>query len=151
MGVLKTLLKQVKIVQNVEGADLSAAAAWAAATDLGELKGKPFAKVTWDAQTYESQKGKGALGIDAKFETSTLEIQEQTVLTALKAMRGLNCSLQCTPLGTVSATNPIVIIRDFRLLISGELNIGDVSFVKLHGEKPALDESQVFEHDAAAA
>lgn len=151
MSVLKTLLKQVKIVQNVEGADLSAAAAWAAATDLGELKGKPYVKVSWDAQSYDSQKGKGALGIDAKFETSTLELETDTIVAALRAMRGKNVSLQCTPQGTVSATNPILIVRDFRLLISGELNMGDVSFVKLHGEKPAYDETTVYEYDVAAA
>lgn len=151
MGILKTICKQVKIVQNVEGADLTGAAAWAAATDLGELKGKPYVKVTWDAQTYESQKGKGALGIDAKFETSTLEIQDATTLTALQAMRGKNVSLQCTPMGTVSATNPILIVKDFRLLISGEINVGDASFIKLHGEKPAYDETDVFAHDAASA
>ncbi len=151
MSVLKTICKTVKVVQNVEGADLSGAAAWATATDLGELKGKPYVKVTWDAQTYESQKGKGALGIDAKFETSTLELQDDTALTALIAMRGLNVSLQCTPQGAVSATNPILIVKDFRLLISGEINIGDISFIKLHGEKPAFDETEIFEHDDADA
>lgn len=151
MAVLKHYPKTIKIVQNALNADLTLAATWASATDLGELKGKPFVKLTWEPETYDSQVGKGALGVLGKFETSTLEMENATILTALQAMRGKNVSLQCTPQGTVSATNPILIVANFRLLIGGELNIGDVSFIKLSGEKPALDETELYLYDTATA
>jgi hypothetical protein len=147
MSLFKMSIKTLKIVGNVAGA---APVFTAGATDLGNLKGKPFAKVTWDQNSVSSQLGAQALDLTAKFETSTLEV-DSTTATALQALRGTNCSLQATPFGTVSATNPILLIKDFSLLMSGELNVGDTSFIKLHGEKPAADESEIYSLVTAAA
>lgn len=147
---LKILCKAIKIVQNNEGADLSTPTAWTTATDLGELKGDVSLKLTWKQKTYQTQKGKKPLGLTATFETSTVEIADTAIQTALLAMRGKNVSLQVTPKGTVSADNPIIIVKDFSLLIDGEINAGDVSFLKLNGEKEAYDETEIYERDANA-
>lgn len=144
MGAFKSILGSVKIVQNAISANLTLAATWAAATDLGDLKGKPYLKLTWDQQSVPSQGGPIALELAAKFETSTLDITTPATLTALKGMRGENVSLLCTPVGTLSAENPIVIVKNFPLLLSGELNIGDISSIKMAGEKPAYDESDIY-------
>ncbi len=147
MGLLKTPLKSIKIVQNTAATDLLVDASWAAATDLGNLKGKPWAKVTWDDDTVDSQAGKNPLQMTAKMETSTLEVGDSTVATAVEAMRGKNVSLQCTPLGTVGVGNPIVIIKNFILCLGGEINIGDVSFLKMSGEKPAAALADIYALD----
>ena len=142
--MLRSILSTLKVVQNVAGADLAHIAVWAAATDLGHLKGKPFLKVSWDQDTADSQAGKVPLTLTGKFETSSLEVDDTTI-TALKAMRGMNVSLLATPQGTVSATNPVVIVKNFLLQLSGEIDLGDASFIKLAGEKPVYDESEIFE------
>jgi hypothetical protein len=148
MSLFKMSIKTLKIVGNVAGA--AAVFTGAGATDLGNLKGKPFAKVTWDQNSVASQLGAQPLDLSAKFETSTLEV-DSTTATALQALRGTNCSLQATPFGTVSATNPILLIKDFTLLMSGEINVGDSSFIKLHGEKPAAEESDFYSLVTASA
>lgn len=149
MGARLYYLKTLKVVQNTEGADLTVASAWSSATNLGELKGKPFVKLTWkDDNEITTQKGKKGIGVVANFETSTFEV-DSTTLNALKAMRGKNVSLQCTPQGTVSATNPIIIIKDFPLMLSGEINIGGEHFLKLSGEKYCFDESDFYQEDSS--
>jgi hypothetical protein len=150
MGAFKSILGSVKIVQNAIATNLTLAASWAAATDIGDLKGKPFVKVTWDQQNVPSQSGPIPLELAAKFETSTLDITTAATLTALKGMRGKNVSLLCTPVGTLSAANPIVIVRNFPLLLSGELNLGDISSIKMSGEKPAYDETDIYTLRATA-
>jgi hypothetical protein len=142
--MIRSILKTLKVIQNADAVDLTLAASWATATDLGDLKGKPFLKVTWDNDTVDTQAGKSPLNLTAKFETSSFQIDSAT-MTALKAMRGMNVSLLATPQGTVSATNQIVIVKNFKLQLSGEINLGDASFVKLAGEKPVYDEDEAFE------
>jgi hypothetical protein len=146
MGVLKSILGSVKVLQHdvVDAVDLTLAASWADATDIGDLKGKPFVKVAWDQNSVETQRGKVALEITAKIETSSLDVTTAQTLTDLQEMRGLNVSLLCTPVGTVGAENPIIILPNYRLHISGELNVGDISSIKLHSEKPAYDEAEVY-------
>ena len=147
--MLRSILSTLKIVQNVVGTDLTTAAAWTAATDLGNLKGKPFLKVAWNQDTVDTQAGKIPMTLTATFETSTLEVTSANI-AALKAMRGTNVSLLATPQGTVSATNQIVIVKNFYLQLSGELNLGDASFIKLTGERPVYDEDEIFTLKAAA-
>jgi hypothetical protein len=144
MGVLRSILSSVKVKQNAIGANLTLAASWVGATDIGDLKGKPFVKVTCDQQTVQTQRGADALELSAKFETSSLEITTPAPFIALQGMRGLNVSLLCTPVGALSAENPLVIVKNFPLMLSGEINLGDISSIKLHGEKPAYDESDVY-------
>jgi hypothetical protein len=146
MGVLKSILGSVKVLQHdvIDAVDLTLLASWADATDLGDLKGKPFVKVTWDQNSVDTQRGKIALEITAKFETSTLDVTTAGTLTDLQAMRGLNVSLLCTPVGTVGAENPIIILPNYKLQMSGEINVGDISSIKLHSEKPAYDEAEVY-------
>jgi hypothetical protein len=147
MGILKSILSSVKVLQHdiEDDVDLTLAASWADATDLGDLKGKPFVKVTCDQQSVATQRGSLPMELAAKFETSSLDVTTAGTLTDLQVMRGLNVSLLCTPQGTVGVENPIVIVKSFKLLISGEINLGDISSIKLHGEKPAYDEADVYE------
>jgi len=142
MGILKVIVKDVLIAQH----DADEDPVWTGATSLGDLKGKPFVKVTWDQETIETQNGKVALGLTGKFETSSFAIGEGTLLTALQEMRGLNVSLKCTPAGTLGADNPAILIKNFPLLLSGEINLGGESLLKLSGEKPAYDESEIFDY-----
>jgi hypothetical protein len=146
MGVLKSILGSVKVLQHdvEDEVDLTLAASWTDATNIGDLKGKPFVKVTWDQNSVDTQRGKIALEITAKFETSTLDVTTAVTLTDLQAMRGLNVSLLCTPVGTVGTENPIIIIPNYKLQMSGEINVGDISSIKLHSEKPAYDEAEVY-------
>jgi hypothetical protein len=140
MGILKMVLKNLKVVTNVVGV---APVFTTGAVDLGNIKGKPFLKVTWDQEVVASQNGDQPLGLTAKMETSTLDI-DAAAMTALKPLFGTNVSLQATPQGTVSATNPILIVKDFTLLRSGEIDVGDASSLKLHGNKPAADEDEIY-------
>jgi hypothetical protein len=111
---------------------------------LGDLKGKVFMKLSWQDQTVDTQRGKQPLRIDAKMETDSLDILTSATLTALQALRGKNCWAHCVPTGTVSATNPIVNVKDFPLLLGGEIQIGDVSSLKLTADWPAADESAIY-------
>lgn len=150
--MLKLILQKLEIVQNAVGTDLMVASAWSAATDLGEMRGKPFLKVTWEPDgKVESQSGERHMFLTFNIETSTLELADLTKLTALKAMRDKNVSLRATPFGTVSATNPMVIIQNFHLQIGGEINIGDVSFIKIMGKRPAASEEDVILYDSSSA
>ena len=148
MGLLKTVADVVKIVNNNRGAEPSFSGVGVIA--LGNLKGKPYVKVTWDQNSTGSQYGAQPLDLTAKMETSTLEM-DATSATAVTALRGKNVSLQVTPQGTVSVDNPIIVVKDFTLLIGGEINVGDVSSMKLSGEKPAATESDIYELVTASA
>jgi hypothetical protein len=144
------VLQSLKIVQNDPADLLTAAATWAEATDLGDIKGKPFLKVTCDPDlNVETQAGTKQFSSKGHFETSTLALDSATD-TAIKAMIGLNVSLMATPAGTVSASNPILIVKNFMLQSSVDREIGDVSFRKLSGDKPVFDESEVSEELAVA-
>jgi hypothetical protein len=48
------------------------------------------------------------------------------------------------PVGTVGTDKPIIILPNYRLQISGEINVGDISSIKLHAEKPVYDEASVY-------
>lgn len=141
MAILKLILAQVLIAQHETGGQPT----WTSATNLGDLKGKPFVKITWDQETIDTQAGKQALGLTAKFETSSLSLSDMTTLNALQTMRGQNVSLKCIPQGTIGASNPGIIIKNFPLLLSGEINLGGESVIKLSGEKPTMDEDEIFE------
>ncbi|MBP8975108.1 MAG: hypothetical protein KBG83_00170 [Bacteroidetes bacterium] len=147
MGILKVIVKDVLIAQH----DSDEEPVWTSATSLGDLKGKPFVKVTWDQETIETQNGKKALGLTGKFETSTFAIGDSTVLSSLQAMRGENVSLKCVPAGTIGADNPAILIKNFSLLLSGEINLGGESLIKLSGEKPSYDEDEIFDFITSAS
>jgi hypothetical protein len=146
MGALKSILSSVKVLHHLvaDNVDLTLAASWAGATDLGDLKGKPFVKVTWDQNSVTTQRGSIALELTAKIETSSLDVTTTGTLSALQGMRGLNVSLLCMPVGTVGIDKPIIILPNYRLQISGEINVGDISSIKLHAEKPVYDEAAVY-------
>jgi hypothetical protein len=112
--------------------------------NLGDLKGKVFMKLTWSDVTVDTQRGKQPQWIDAKMETDTLDVLTSATLTALQALRGKNCWMHCVPTGTISAANPAVNVKDFPLLLGGEIQIGDVSALKLTAEWPAADESAIY-------
>ena len=135
------VLSTLKIVQNDVATDLTLTASWAAATDLGDIKGKPFLKFTCDPDlTADTQSGTKQFSSKAHFETSTLKL-DSTTASALDAMVGLNVSLLAVPVGTISATNPQVIVKNFPLQSATDREIGDVSFRQLSGDKPVFDES----------
>ncbi len=114
MGMLKVILSQVLIA---EATTPGTAPAWTGTPgplNLGDLKGKTFMKLTWQ-NTVDTQRGKQPLGIDAKMETNSLDVLTSATLTALQALRGKNVWMHCIPTGVVSATNPIVDVKDFPL------------------------------------
>jgi hypothetical protein len=139
--MIKAIVKDVLIEQH----DPAETPTWTNATSLGDLKGKPFLKVTWTQETTETQAGKVPLGLTAKFELSSLSIDDDELMTSLKTMRGKNVSLKCVPVGTLSADRPEIIVKNFTLLLDGEINAGSESIVKLSGEKPAYDEDEIYE------
>lgn len=139
--MIKAIVKDVLIAQH----DPATTPTWTNATSLGDLKGKPFLKVTWTQETTETQAGKVPLGLTAKFELSSLSIDDDELMTSLKTMRGKNVSLKCVPVGAISADRPVIIVKNFNLLLDGEINAGSESLVKLSGEKPAYDEDEIYE------
>ena len=150
MGMLKIILSNILIAQ---APTPGTAPVWAgssgppivpAALSLGDLKGKTFVKLTWEDDTVVTQRVKQPLNIDAKMETSALDTLTAATLTALQGLRGKNCWMRCIPTGTVSGTNPIVDVKDFPLLLGGEIQIGDVSSLKLSADWPAADESAIY-------
>jgi hypothetical protein len=146
------VLDTLKIVQNNKSADLTLAATWAGAgvLDLGDIKGKPFVKVTFDVDlSSDTQAGTKQYSSKSHMETSTLKLDSVTA-AALDAMIGQNVSLLATPAGAVSATNPIVIVKNFLLESAGEKNIGDVSYRKLSGDKPVYAEADAYVELTAA-
>lgn len=153
MSVLKVVCKQIKIVQNNPGADLTGAAAWSSATDLGNLKGKVFLSVDVTSEgKFDTQYGTDSLRKTAKIETNSIEVGDLTLHTALKAMDGKNVSLQITPVGTVSASNPIIIVQDFILMLDSKIAIGgdEPSSLKITGEKPVVSLDDVVKYDTSA-
>ena len=157
MGMLKIILSKIQIAEaDTPGTEPNWAGSAgppivAPALSLGDLKGKVFMKLTWQDQTVDTQRGKQPLAIDAKMETSSLDVLTAATLTALQALRGKNCWMHCVPTGTVSATNPIVNVKDFPLLLGGEIQIGDVSSLKLTADWPASDESAIYSLVTAAS
>lgn len=139
------VLSALKIVQNAVDTDLTLAASWSAATDLGDIKGKPFLKATCDPDlTADTQWGIKQFSFKAHFETSTLKLDSVTA-AALDTMVRLNVSLLAIPAGTVGADNPILVVRNFLLQSATDREIGDVSFRKLSGDKPVYAEVDAFE------
>jgi hypothetical protein len=152
--MLKIQCKTIKILQNTPGMDLTGAAAWSNAIDLGDLKGKVFLSVDITAEgKFETQRGTQSLRKMAKILTSSIEVGDATLNTALKAMDGKNVSLQVTPYGAVSATNPIIIIQDFLLILGGKFVIGgdEPSVLTIEGEVPCNSIDDVVKWDVSSA
>ena len=136
-------LQTCQVMAHERGANLTDPAAWDDAVGLGDLKGKPFVKVTYEPKLIDTQGGKSQEGVTGKFELTSLEV-DPTQRAALQAMVSQNTSLRCVPLGTVTENNPVLIIKNFLLCKGGDVSVGEVWSVKLSGEKEAPDETEIF-------
>ncbi len=149
MSYFRMQVKSIKIVQAADTTDFTTAAAFAAGTDLGDLKGTPFAKVNIDPKTVDTQAGKKTLGKTAKVEVNVVMPVDETLQTTLLGFEGKNVALLCTPKGAVSADNPYLVIKNFPLQHGTEVLVGDASTVKLMGEVPVYDETDIIDRLAA--
>jgi hypothetical protein len=142
--------KSIKIAQDDVDTDWTLTASWTGATDLGDLKGSPFAKATFEPKSVQTQNGNKTIGATGKVEASALITVSDTIATAIRAMEGKNVALLCTPKGTPGANNKLVIFKNFLLQRKGEINIGEPSFITLFNDNvPVLDETDLIQEIAA--
>ncbi|MBW7888392.1 MAG: hypothetical protein H3C35_08540 [Bacteroidetes bacterium] len=140
-------LEKIYIVGASAAADVDTISEVAALTtnDLGDLKGSPFAKVTFDPKSINTQNGDKTLGKNAKVEISALILPNDTIAATMRALEGTKVVAFCVPKGTVGAGNPIVVIKNWLLQIKGEFNIGEASFLTFYNDNvPILDETDIF-------
>ena len=137
-------------MQDADDTDWTLTASWATAIDLGELKGSPFAKATFEPKTILTQNGNKTQGMTGKVEASALVKLSDVSATSIRAMEGKNVALLCTPKGVVSADNPLLIIKNFLLQRKGEINVGEPSFITLFNDNvPVYDDTDLIQEIAA--
>lgn len=142
--------KKIDIIDtaSVVDADLAKTTTWASPdATLTEFKDEEIhVKVTSTQRTASTSKRTRAKGVDGAFETSPIGIIEASAVdAAIEALVGKEVSLLITPEGTVSAENPLVLVKRFELLRDDEVNGADNSFVKLYGKKKASRKGDVYQ------
>lgn len=153
--------KSIKIIDSsaIVAADgsngsLTDADTWATAKTFSEFKDEEVhVKVDVVQRTAGTSKNTRPKGVDASFETSPIGVLETSADdTEIKALVGKEVSLLVTPEGTISATNPQVIIRRFVLLRDANLSAPENSAIKLYGKKKCYSEAEAYTlHSTALA
>ncbi len=139
-------LLSIKVAEVEPNENFAASATYTGAIELGVLKGSPFAKVTFDPKSVQTQSGNKTLGKTGKVEIGVLVTPTAALAASLRALEGKNVAALCTPKGTVDSTNPMIVIKNWMLQIKGEMNIGEPSFITLFNDSiPVFDEADLIQ------